>query len=162
MLFRSPAEPPLVRPVPAGVSGRPQACASRQSAPGSVSFSRLLQVAADGGCRRCLPEHQSGCPDSAEGAGCTEGDPTWRIASTPVAAQGVASWRQSAQQQLARKRKVAVDSQKQHRSKRSPLARRGGTSGEQYDPSVAALGFPGFLGEPCTPVWMYPSVPPPI
>ena len=91
-------------------------------------------------------------------ASCTKEESRRSVQS----AQSVAPWRQSAQQLLAPKRKVAVDGQKQQRSKRSPLARRGETRDEQYDASVAALGFPGFLGEPCTPVWMYPSVPPPI
>ena len=50
------------------------------------------------------------------------------------------------------------DSQRQQRSKRSPLARRWAAREEQYDALVATLGFPGFLGKSCTLVWMYPSV----
>ena len=61
-------------------------------------------------------------------ASCTKEESRRSVQSV----QKVASWRQSAQQLLVPKRKVAVGSQKQQRSKRSPLARRWATRDEQY------------------------------
>ena len=77
-----------------------------------------------------------------------------RASTTLVTVQTTSSWTVSRwQRHLARRRKVAARSQKAQASKRSPLARRCATRDEQYNASVASLGFPGFLGKPCTLAW---------